>query len=96
MQEALASYEKDWYFVDELENKEELPIMEWITLDKFAEVHQELRPIVDEVLRAERELLQKALCKDNKKSTSRRSPRKKRKSAEKGRRAKRKRRKLRI
>ncbi|EDS41892.1 conserved hypothetical protein [Culex quinquefasciatus] len=90
MQEALTSYEKDWYFVDELENKEELPIMEWITLDKFAEVHQELRPIVDEVLRAERELLQKALCKDNKKKYKPAKPKKEKKKRGKGKKGKKK------
>lgn len=38
--------------------------MEWITLDKFAEVHQELHAEVHELLKSERELLQMALCKD--------------------------------
>ncbi|XP_058459607.1 dynein regulatory complex protein 11 [Malaya genurostris] len=84
LDETLARYEKDWYFVDELENKAELPIMEWITLDKFAEVHQELRPLVDEVLRGERELLQKALCKDTKKKYKQPKPKKQRKRKGKG------------
>ncbi|XP_055528319.1 dynein regulatory complex protein 11 [Wyeomyia smithii] len=79
IEETVSRYEKDWYFVNELENKEELPIMEWITLDKFAEVHQELRPLVDEVLRAERELLQKALCKDTKKKYKPPKPKKQKK-----------------
>ncbi|XP_062560237.1 IQ and AAA domain-containing protein 1-like isoform X2 [Armigeres subalbatus] len=78
IEETIERYEKDWYFIDEMENEEELPIMEWITLDKFAEVHQELRPIVDEVLRGERELLQKALCKDSKKKYKAAKPKKER------------------
>ncbi|XP_058838012.1 dynein regulatory complex protein 11 [Topomyia yanbarensis] len=84
MDETIVRYEKDWYFVDELENKDELPIMEWITLDKFAEVHQELRPLVDEVLRGERELLQKALCKDTKKKYKAPKPKKQKKKRGKG------------
>lgn len=79
IEETIVRYEKDWVFIDELENAEELPIMEWITLDKFAEVHQELRPIVDEVLRGERELLQKALCKDSKKKYKPAKPKKEKK-----------------
>ncbi|EAT41606.1 AAEL006763-PA [Aedes aegypti] len=89
IEESIARYEKDWYFIDELENEDELPIMEWITLDKFAEVHQELRPIVDEVLRGERELLQKALCKDNKKKYKPAKP-KKEKRKRKGKKGKKK------
>nr|XP_029713011.1 IQ and AAA domain-containing protein 1-like [Aedes albopictus] len=89
IEESIARYEKDWYFIDELDSEEELPIMEWITLDKFAEVHQELRPIVDEVLRGERELLQKALCKDNKKKYKPAKP-KKEKRKRKGKKGKKK------
>ncbi|XP_053688841.1 dynein regulatory complex protein 11 [Sabethes cyaneus] len=90
IEETLARYEKDWYFVDELENKDELPIMEWITLDKFAEVHQELRPLVDEVLRVERELLQKALCKDSKKKYKAPKPKKQKRKKAKGKKGKKK------
>ncbi|XP_055628224.1 IQ and AAA domain-containing protein 1-like [Toxorhynchites rutilus septentrionalis] len=84
IEETLSRYEKDWYFVEELANKDELPIMEWITLDKFAEVHQELRPLVDEVLRLERELLQKALCKDSKKKYKPPKPKKQKRKKGKG------------
>ncbi|XP_065079476.1 dynein regulatory complex protein 11 [Ochlerotatus camptorhynchus] len=79
IEETIERYEKDWFFIDELENADELPIMDWITLDKFAELHQELRPIVDEVLRGERELLQKALCKDSKKKYKPAKPKKEKK-----------------
>lgn len=34
-----------------MDNPKEEPIMEWITIDKYAEVHQELRLIVDELMR---------------------------------------------
>ncbi|XP_040165700.1 dynein regulatory complex protein 11 [Anopheles arabiensis] len=64
LEETLARYRKDWAFVNELDNLQDLPIMEWITLDKFAEVHQELHAEVHELLKSERELLQMALCKD--------------------------------
>lgn len=53
--------------------------MEWITIDKFAEVHQELRPIVDEFMRIEYELLRQALAKDNKKKYKPQKPKKQRK-----------------
>uniref|UniRef100_A0A182K748 AAA+ ATPase domain-containing protein n=1 Tax=Anopheles christyi TaxID=43041 RepID=A0A182K748_9DIPT len=64
LEETLVRYRRDWSFVNELDNLYDLPIMEWITLDKFAEVHQELHGEVHELLKAERELLQMALCKD--------------------------------
>lgn len=76
--------------MDELDNKDELPIMEWITLDAFAEVHQELRPLVDEVLRLERELLQKALCKDSKKKYKPAKPKKQKRKRGKGKKKKKK------
>ncbi|XP_049291822.1 IQ and AAA domain-containing protein 1-like [Anopheles funestus] len=64
LEETLERYRKDWAFVNELDNGHDLPIMEWITLEKFAEVHQELHAEVQELLKSERELLQMALCKD--------------------------------
>uniref|UniRef100_A0A182NPR2 ATPase AAA-type core domain-containing protein n=1 Tax=Anopheles dirus TaxID=7168 RepID=A0A182NPR2_9DIPT len=64
LEETFERYRKDWAFVSELQNVHDLPVMEWITLEKFAEVHQELHAEVHELLKAERELLQMALCKD--------------------------------
>ncbi|KFB37815.1 AGAP011743-PA-like protein [Anopheles sinensis] len=65
LEEIIRRYRKDWEFINELEdNHDELPIMEWITLEKMAEVHQELHHEVHELLKSERELLQMALCKD--------------------------------
>uniref|UniRef100_A0A182JGG6 ATPase AAA-type core domain-containing protein n=1 Tax=Anopheles atroparvus TaxID=41427 RepID=A0A182JGG6_ANOAO len=64
LEETMRRYRKDWAFVNELENPGDLPIMEWITLEKFAEVHRELHADVHELLKSERELLQIALCKD--------------------------------
>ncbi|XP_050089945.1 dynein regulatory complex protein 11 [Anopheles aquasalis] len=64
LEETLRRYRKDWAFIDEMENVAELPIMEWITLEQFSEVHQELHADVNELLKAERELLQQALCAD--------------------------------
>uniref|UniRef100_A0A182QCJ7 ATPase_AAA_core domain-containing protein n=1 Tax=Anopheles farauti TaxID=69004 RepID=A0A182QCJ7_9DIPT len=64
LEETFERYRKDWAFVSELENLYDLPVMEWITLEKFAEVHQELHGEVHELLKTERELLQMALCKD--------------------------------
>ncbi|XP_050080135.1 dynein regulatory complex protein 11 [Anopheles maculipalpis] len=66
LEETLERYRKDWAFINELDNVHDLPVMEWITLEKFAEVHQELHSEVYELLKSERELLQIALCKDEK------------------------------
>lgn len=51
LETSFEEYENDWYFINEIKNPKEDPIMEWITIDKYAEVHQELRPIVDEFMR---------------------------------------------
>ncbi|XP_053680095.1 IQ and AAA domain-containing protein 1-like [Anopheles nili] len=67
LEETLKRYRSDWAFVNEMDNFNDLPLMEWITLEKFAEVHQELHSEVHELLKTERELLQMALCKDEKK-----------------------------
>uniref|UniRef100_A0A182MJP6 ATPase AAA-type core domain-containing protein n=1 Tax=Anopheles culicifacies TaxID=139723 RepID=A0A182MJP6_9DIPT len=64
LEESLERYRKDWAFINELDNLHDLPVLEWITLEKFAEVHQELHAEVQELLKSERELLQMALCKD--------------------------------
>ncbi|XP_058118426.1 IQ and AAA domain-containing protein 1-like [Anopheles ziemanni] len=68
LEETIRRYRRDWEFINELEeNCDDLPIMEWITLEKMAEVHQELHHEVHALLKAERELLQMALCKDERK-----------------------------
>uniref|UniRef100_A0A336LYZ1 CSON006353 protein n=1 Tax=Culicoides sonorensis TaxID=179676 RepID=A0A336LYZ1_CULSO len=67
LEKSFQKYENDWYFINELDNPKEDPIMEWITIYKYAEVHKELRPIVDEFMRIEYELLRQALAKDKKK-----------------------------
>lgn len=51
LEKTYKEYEDDWCFIDEAKNPKEGPIMEWIATDKYAEVHQELRPIVDEFMR---------------------------------------------
>lgn len=67
IQQIIADYEQDWIFIDELQNRNEKPYMEFIIPDKYAEVHKELHPIVDKSMRVEYETLRKALCKDRKK-----------------------------
>ncbi|XP_063709356.1 IQ and AAA domain-containing protein 1-like [Culicoides brevitarsis] len=85
LEKSYEEYEKEWYFINEEANPKEDPIMEWITIDKFSEVHQELRPIVDEFMRIEYELLRQALAKDNKKKYKPQKPKKQRKKkAKKG------------
>lgn len=64
MEQTFADYEQEWKFIDELENKHEVPIKEWVTIESYAQVHQELRPIVDDFMRVELELLRMALSKD--------------------------------
>lgn len=49
--EAIEEYNKEWRDLDESNNPEQKAYMEPITIDKFAEAHQELRPIVDEMLK---------------------------------------------
>lgn len=56
----------DWQFIDEVENRTESPIWDWVTVDAFADVHKELRIIVDDFMRIELELLRVALAVDNK------------------------------
>lgn len=47
----MESYNKDWINVDEANNINEEPYMEWIREDKYAEVHQELRLVIDNLMR---------------------------------------------
>lgn len=44
-------YNDEWRDLDETDNPDQKVYMLPITLDKFAEVHKELRPIVDEMMR---------------------------------------------
>lgn len=67
IEQIILEYKREWEFIDEQLNVKELPITEWVTNEKFCEVYQELRLIVDEMMRLEYELLQKALAKDKKK-----------------------------
>lgn len=66
LEQSFDDYEREWQFIDELDDKTESPIKEWITTDTYAEVHQELRLIVDDMMRIELELLRMALSRDNK------------------------------
>lgn len=59
-------YKSDWKFIDELANRDESPISDWVTADAYADVHQELRRIVDGFMRIELELLRVALTIDTK------------------------------
>jgi hypothetical protein len=66
-------YENEWRFVDE---SDEGPVQNFVSLENYAQVHQELRPIVDEFMRIEFELLRKALAKDKKKRYKPQKPKK--------------------
>lgn len=63
----MGEYERDWSFVDEINNPKETPYIELILPDYFAEMRNQLHPQVDEYMRVEYELLRKARCKDVKK-----------------------------
>ncbi|XP_070498782.1 dynein regulatory complex protein 11-like [Chironomus tepperi] len=57
----------DWKIIDDTYNDpKELPEMEFVTADAYADVHQELRLIVDNFMRVELELLRIALAVDTK------------------------------
>lgn len=78
-------YKKEWQFFDEMENRTEAPIWEWVTIDAYADVHKELRIIVDDFMRIELELLRFALTVDNKTRYNlpkRKKPKKKKKRKE--------------
>lgn len=54
--------QNQWQHIDE--NRHELPIFDWIKTDAFADVHKQLRVIVDDFMRIELELLRVALSRD--------------------------------
>lgn len=66
MDDTMNEFQREWRFVDEMANVKQLPYIDWIEIDKHAELQLELQPVVDEFMRLEYELLQEALCKDNK------------------------------
>lgn len=86
IEEIILEYKREWEFIDEHLNKKELPIADWVTNEKFCEIYQELRLIVDDMMRLEYELLQKALAKDKKKKYK--APKKKKPKKKKGKKAK--------
>ncbi|CAD7081244.1 unnamed protein product [Hermetia illucens] len=88
MKEIMKEYETEWANIDEKQNVNEDPYMEWISLDKFAEAHQELRLAVDELMRVEFELLRKALAEDRRKKYK--PQKKKKQKKKKGKRGKKK------
>lgn len=53
-------------FIDETSNRTEAPIWDWVTIDAYADVHKELRLIVDDFMRIELELLRVALAVERK------------------------------
>lgn len=62
--EEVDQHQRDWRFIDEFANPKSDPYMEWISEEKFAELHVELRAVVDELMRVEYELLRMAHAKD--------------------------------
>jgi IQ and AAA domain-containing protein len=72
--------DNQWQFIDE--NRHEAPIHDWITLDAFADVHQQQRLIIDDLMRIELELLRLALSRDQRtkyKPSKRKNPKKQKK-----------------
>ncbi|CRL02257.1 CLUMA_CG015424, isoform A [Clunio marinus] len=65
LQESFNVYEHEWKFINEIKNRHEVPIWDWVTIDAYADVHKELRLIVDDFMRIELELLRVALAIDN-------------------------------
>lgn len=66
LNEVFENYKHDWKLIEELGNRAEAPIWEWVTIDAYADVHKELRQIVDAFMRIELELLRVALASDKK------------------------------
>lgn len=63
----MEEYEREWAFIDEMNNPKEKPYIEFILPEKIAEIHRELHQQVDVNMRVEYELLRQARCKDLKK-----------------------------
>ncbi|XP_055856093.1 IQ and AAA domain-containing protein 1-like [Episyrphus balteatus] len=82
IENTIEMYKKQWQDIDEKLNRNHEPIKNWITSDYYSEIHQELQLTVDELMRLEFELLQKALAKDMKKKYK--APKKKKPKAKKG------------
>lgn len=77
----------EWQDIDELKNWNEAPIWDWVTIDAYADVHQELRKVVDNFMRVELEILRFALSRDTdteykKQPTKKERKRKKKKEKE--------------
>lgn len=66
LEKSFSDYEHDWQFLDEMENRTEKPIWDWVTLDAYADVHKELHLVVDDFMRIELEILRVALAVDQK------------------------------
>lgn len=58
-------YNHDWKLIDELYNRTESPIWDWVTIDAYSDVHKELRQTVDGFMRIELEILRAALAFEN-------------------------------
>lgn len=69
----------EWKDIDELKNWNEAPIWDWVTIDAYADVHKELRKVVDNFMRVELEILRLALARDNDVEYKRQKPKKERK-----------------
>lgn len=82
-------YENEWRFIDEASNGKDLPYMDFILEETYAQVHREIHPQVDVSMRLEYELLQRAKCKDLKKKYKK--PKAKRAKGKKGKKGKKKR-----
>lgn len=67
LDQQMIDYQREWRFIDEFANPASTPYMDWVQLDEYAKVHMELRPVVDELMRIEYELLQMARALDQKK-----------------------------
>jgi hypothetical protein len=83
LERTLVNGQHDFEFIDELKNRKELPIWEWVTIDAYCDVHKELRLIVDDLMRVELELLRYALSMDLNKNYVPQKPRKQKKDKKK-------------
>lgn len=73
----------EWKDIDELKNWNEAPIWDWVTIDAYADVHQELRKVVDNFMRVELEILKIALSRDNDTEYKKQAPKKEKKPRKK-------------